>query len=372
MKYHLLKLCVFVVFISCSNKSNVKEKDSNLQTEYSAVTKVNYDTTMFDFEPDIRLFTTMAFANISGYDFENTDSMSIDRVGLRNSLDSILTIEYKEKVSEASKNDFFASIGKKAFSLSNPPHFTWLPDSLNLNHPAKKDSTYLELINEFYKEAKIPDLWKKYESKLREANYQYIPFSSLAIDDIIEYCRCSKDIFKAKKIVFNICPFMQNESGFTEYSNSRIIIVVSPRKAEPGPQAFYHETLHNVVNPIVDSYSLKMKGILTASSIGFDVRMKKMRGNYAGGNPFISECMVRAIDYILREKHFNWSKEKTLDEINNQYSYGLTLIPFFYEQLLEFEKSSLSLEDYYVTMIQNYNIEQEKDRWKSFQANKKY
>ena len=74
---------------------------------------------------------------------------------------------------------------------------------------------------------------------------------------------------------------------------------------------------------------MKMKKNLTASSIGFDVRMKKMRGNYAGGNPFISECMVRAIDYILREKHFNWSKEKALEEINNQYSYGLTLIPFF-------------------------------------------
>ncbi len=372
MKYHLLILCVLIVFISCSNKSNVKEKDSNLQTEYSAVTKVDYDTTLFDFEPDIRLFATMAFANISGYDFENTDSMSIDRIELRNSLDSILTTEYKEKVSKVSKNEFFASIGKKAFSLSTPPQFVWLPDSLNLNYPAKKDSTYLELINEFYEVAKIPDLWEKYEGKLREVNYQYIPYSSLAIDDIIEYCKSSKVIFKSKKIFFNICPFMQNDCAFTEYTNSQIFIVVSPRIEEPGPQAFYHEALHHVINPIIDSYSLKMKGILNASSIGFDVRMKKMQGNYAGGNPFISECMVRAIDYILREKHFNWSKEKTLNEINNQYSYGLTLIPFFYEQLLEFEKSSLSLEDYYVRMIQNYNNDQEKERWKSFQASIKY
>ena len=372
MKYHLLILFVFVIFISCSNKSNVKAKGSNLQIDNSAITKVDYDTTLFDFEPDIRLFTTMALANISGYDFENTDSMSIDRIELRNSLDSILTTEYKEKVSKVSKNEFFASIGKKAFSLSTPPQFVWLPDSLNLNYPAKKDSTYLELINEFYEVAKIPDLWEKYEGKLREANYQYIPFSSLAIDDIIEYCKCSKDIFKSKKIVFNICPFMQNQSAFTDYSNSQIFIVVSTRIEEPGPQAFYHEALHNIVNPIVDNYSLKMKGILYASSIGLDVRMKIMHGNYAGSYPFISECMVRTIDYILREKHFNWSKEKTLNEINNQYSYGLTLIPFFYEKLLEFEKSSLSLEEYYVTMIQNFNIGQEKDRWKEFQANIKY
>ncbi|WP_430971824.1 hypothetical protein [Sunxiuqinia rutila] len=373
MKYLLLLFCVLLVFISCSNKSNVKEKDSNLQIEHLANNKVDYDTTLFDFEPDIRLFTTMAFANISGYDFENTDSMSIDRIGLRNSLDSILTIEYKDKISEASKNDFFASIGKKAFSLSDPPHFIWLPDSLNLNHPAKKDSTYLELINEFYKVAKISDLWKKYESKLREANYQYIPFSSLAIDDILEYCRCSKDIFNVKKIVFNICPFMQNESGFTEYSNSQIYIVVSPRIEEPGPQAFYHEALHNVINPIVDGFTQKqIKKLLDASRVGFSERMKKMHGNYVGGYPFISECMVRTIDYILREKHFNYSKEKTLNEINNQYSYGLTLIPFFYEQLKEYETGSISLEEYFTTIIENYSFELEKERWQNFQMNGKY
>jgi hypothetical protein len=357
-----------LIFISCSNKSKVESKDSNLPIKYSAINKVEYDTTLFDFEPDIRLFTTMAFANISGYDFENTDSMSNDRIELRNSLDSILTIEFKEKVSEVSKNEFFASIGKKAFSLSNPPNFSWLTDSLNLIYPAKKDSSYLELVSEFYKVAKIPELWKEYEGKLREVNYRYIPFSSLAIDDIIEYCKAPKDIFKGKQIVFNICPFMQNNSGFTEYSNSQTFIIVSQRKGESGPQAFYHEALHHVVNPIVDS----SKGISNVGRIGFSVRMKKMHGAYAGGDPFISECMVRTIDYILREKHFNWSKEKTLNEINKQYSYGLTLIPFFYEQLEEYETSSLSLEEYFTTIIKNYNFELEKKRWQDFQANEKY
>jgi hypothetical protein len=357
-----------LIFISCSNKSKVEAKNSDLQTEYSEVKKVEYDTTLFDFEPDIRLFTAMAFANISGYDFENTDTMSNDRIDLRNTLDSILSIEYKEKVSHVCKNESFASFGKKAFSLSNPPNFSWLPDSMNLIYPAKKDSTYVKLLNEFYEVAQIPDLWKKYESKLREVNYRYIPFSSLAIEEIIEYCKAPKDIFKSKQIVFNICPFIQNQSGFTDYSDSQTFIVLSHRIGEPGPQAFYHEALHHVVNPIVDS----SKGIVNAGRIGFSVRMKKMYGAYAGGYPFISECMVRAIDYILREKHFNWSKEKTLNEINNQYSYGLTLIPFFYEQLKEYETSSLSLEEYFTTIIKNYNFELEKKRWQNFQANEKY
>ncbi len=368
MKYLPLIFYIFLISISCSNKSKVESKDSNLQTECSEANKVEYDTALFDFEPDIRLFTTMAFANISGYDIENTDSMSNDRIELRNHLDSILTFEYKEKISEYSKREFFASIGKRAFSLSNPPEFSWLPDSLNLIYPAKKDSTYLELISEFYKVAKIPELWKEYEGKLREVNYRYVPFSSLAIDEILEYCKAPKLSFNSKQIVFTICPFMQNQSGFTDYSNSQIFIVVSPRIEEPGPQVFYHEALHHSVNPIVDS----SKGFINAGSIGFDVRIKIMQGNYAGGNPFISECMVRTIDYILRKKHFNWSEEKTLNEINKQYAYGFTLIPFFYEQLKEYEKSSKSFEEYFMTIIENYNFKLENERWKSFQANKKY
>ena len=370
MKHTTYILFVFVVLLSCNNKPKGEIKIAELQREQTSDSIITYDTVMFNFEPDVRLFTTMSFANISGYDRENT-TMTKERLEIRSYLDSVLTSDFKEKISGISKKELFASFGNKAFNLTYPPTFNWLADSLSLTYAPRKDENYPALLTEFYSVAKISDLWKKYKEKFRTENYAYIPYSTKGIEDIIGFCRVKKDYFANKQFVFNICPIMQNQSGFTCYSKTKVFIVVSPRESEPSPAAFYHEALHHIINPLVDKSSDKLAAIRAIGRVGFNVRMKEMNGYYLGINDLFSECMVRAIDYALREDYYKWSKEKVKEELDKEYHYGLTLIPYFYEKLTEYKKTSMTLEAYLPIIIQGIDVEREKLRWNKFQKNER-
>lgn len=368
MKYMLLISSLYIVFLSCNTNTKRDIRKTGLESETLSDSIITYDTKMFDFEPDIRLFTTMSFANASGYDQENTE-MTKERLEIRSYLDSVLTPDFKEKISGISKNEIFASFGHIAFSLSYPPRFGWLPDSLSVTNRPPKSENYLALLNEFYSATNIPDLWKKYEEKFRTENYAYIPYSTKGIEDIVSFCRVNKDYFGNKQFVFNICPLLPNNSGFTCYSEAKIFIIVSPREAEPGPAAFYHEALHHIVNPIVDKNYDQLTKLGGIEKVGWEVRMQ-MNGAYLGRGDFFSECMVRTIDYMLRGKYYGWSKEKIKEEIGKQYNLGLTLIPFFYEKLSEYEKTSMTLEEYLPTIIRQVDIGKEEKRWNDFQQNK--
>ena len=157
---------------------------------------------------------------------------------------------------------------------------------------------------------------------------------------------------------------MQNESGFTCASKKDIYITISPRKTLPGPDAFYHEALHHIINPMVDENKFLIHKYSQVANIG-----KESRANaYYDIDALFSECMVRAIDYTLRERYYNWNQEKIKEEINRQYGFGLTFIPFFYEKLVKFKDSSETLEEYLPKLIQQIDIENEKTRWSNFKT----
>lgn len=361
----ILFLCgiLFLLLIGCSNQTNGKKQ--NAQEALVDSSKLSYDTARFDLEPDIRLFTVLAFANGSGYDYENT-VMTRERLELRHYLDSILPPEYKDQIAgtyKATDGGLFAYVGGKAFNLSMPPAFSWLPEAGTLIVPYyRKDEKFASQVKEFYLKANIPALWNKYYPDLKKTNYKYAPYTDKAIKDIIQFCRVDKNYFDSIKIHFNVFPFMQNESGFTCSSKKDIYLIVSPRKTLPGPDAFYHEALHHIINPMVEKNKFSINDNIT--SIG-----KGNRSNYySTGDGLFAESMVRTIDYILREKYYGWSKEETLVKINDQYGYGLILMPYFYEKLKVYSEDSVTLEKYLPEIISQIDIEKEKQRWNSFKA----
>lgn len=359
MKHPLYLILFSFLILSCSNRQKNKTESEASLIENDTIEIINFDGAKFDFEPDIRLFTIMALSNAPGYDLEDS-TLFAERKELHKHLDAVLSAELKEKI-KGFKNDY----GITTFSLTNPPDFDYLPDSLGVSVPCSpaKDPALLSLLNEFYIAADIPALWAKYQARLREYNYAFAPFTG-GIQDILNYCRVDGDFFDQKQFVLQICPFMQKSSAYTCSSASKIYIVASPAR-EAGPEIFYHEPLHHIVNPVVEKYTNDLMQIKNAAYIGSDVRLK-LGGHYLNIEALAPECLVRTIDYILRGKYYNWDESKTKAEIYSQYStYGLSLIPFFYEELKAYEASDLSLEDYFPRMLRRYDLKKEQERWKS-------
>lgn len=358
---HIL-IAFLVLIFGCNNRPKTETNKIEKSSKQVFDKAVSYDTLRFDLEPDIRLFTALAFANISGYDYENT-VMTRERSEMRNYLDSILPTDYKEKIAgtfNSTDGIVFATVGGKSFNLSQPPNFKWLPDTSTLILPKYlRDEKFAAVLSEFYLKANIPSIWSKFHANLKETNYEYAPYAEIAIEDIIKFCRISGAYFDSIKFHFNICPFMQNESGFTCASKKDIYIIVSPRNTLPGPDVFYHEALHHIINPMVDKNKFSIP--YQVANIG-----KESRSNaYSSIDGIFCESMVRSIDYLLRQKYYGWSKEETLKKIDNQYRYGLIFMPFLYEKLLEYNESSVSLEEYLPTIMNQIDIEKERKRWNS-------
>ena len=130
-----------------------------------SVTSVAQSNQLYNFEPDIRIFTAYSFYNVGGFDHDwlKMDTM---RIEIRNYLDSTLQINYIQEIENYVKNSNidWGSCGIYALNLTNAPDFKWICDTCNLD--LKNKFVGLDtLYRKFYINAEIESLWNKYKKK---------------------------------------------------------------------------------------------------------------------------------------------------------------------------------------------------------------
>ncbi len=371
------KLIYFALFISLFACIGNNEKTSS-KTDEASVNKKELSTkesNFLNYKPDIRIFTVLAFANAAGYEPFVPDSISIERKEIRLYLDSILTTDFKEKIREVYKQEkrhrFILPQIYLALNLSYPPNFELLPDSLKAKpeaEPLKNKEQYIQLLNEFYVKADVPKLWHKYSKKLENNNLKFANYASDAFKNITSFCRVDSSYYSNKFRQFNFYEELLANMGWGSIFNSNDTIFCFMNYNANGTSAFYHESLHFLVNPITDEYSNLLKTKKKIAKIALNRRLKF--GAYIQLNDLFSESMVATIDYTLREKFDNYSKEEIQLSLEKEYQKGLFLVPYFYEKLKEFDNTGLSLKEYYPQIINGIDYDLELKKWEN--RNKKH
>lgn len=109
-------------------------------------------------------------------------------------------------------------------------------------------------------------------------------------------------------------------TGFYTESESNSWIVYGPAEdGEEGPGAFYHESFHKLINPVV----YKNTGINGALKDLLPLAQEKLNGDHNELNELISESFVRAIDCYLTNEYYNKSdKNKLFEIIEDEYRQG--------------------------------------------------
>ncbi len=349
MKKQIIVAIVAMLISSCTNEHG---RDNN---------------EFFVFEPDIRLFTSYAFMNAAGYNHEWNATMHPIRIEVREYLDPILTDDYRQQIhkyyEKAGGGDFYA-YGVYAINSKNPPDFGLICDTCQ-NEDIARFEMYDSLLKDFYGRANIAGLWKKYYPKLLEINLQYKPFAEIAIKQITEYCRVDSNYFRDKadgRFYYQQIPLMSYFTAFFHETGSDYWVISGPSTGEADPSAFYHEPLHKIINPIVESYpelSMKIDDLVALSQ-------EKLEGDYNNITPLICESFVRTIDRILCARYNKFTDEKLREMVEDEYRLGHILSFYLLENLPDYEAGNKTLREFYPELISNIDIAHEKERWVNY------
>lgn len=326
---------------------------------------------LFVFDADERVFTAFAFMNAAGFDGEWRDEgMNPIRVEIREYVKSKLDSTFLQTIRDFHFGRYKGSwCGYADYALltEGPPDFEISYDSItteDVHETLDKHKGLSTLLSEFYKTASIEELWNKCKPILNGENNKYRQHSEKALDDIIEYCRLKKDVFleNIRNIHFMICPQMSYYTAQQNIVNGDMYIIHGPSEGEPSPAYFYHEALHEIINPLTEKHILKVneyKKLLQISN-------ERRNVGYNDWESIVNESFVRTIDKVLQGKLYNYSDDKILQTIKDEYKLGFILCLHIYENLSDYEKSSQSIEEYYPTIILRIDIEKEKNRWNNF------
>lgn len=289
---------------------------------------------------------------------------------IREYLNSTLDNDFKSKLKnfyDQHGGGIFVSYGSYALNCDFPPTFT-----LRSTDTEFEDfSGYDILLQEFYIKADMEHIWEKYKDTLYETNNAYEPFAGIALKQITDFCQVDSDYFEKNisgHFYYQIMPMMSHFTGFVASVGDDCWVVYGPKaKDEEGPGAFYHESLHKVVNPIVYAnlqLNERLKDLLPLAQ-------EKLNGDYDDLTDMICESFVRTIDRFLVNKYYDDSQADILYErVEDEYKLGHILCLYLLETLPEYVKSGKTLSEYYPMLISGIDIDKENDRWHNYWSNR--
>lgn len=346
MKRFTFITMVTILLISCSNE-NRKSKDE-----------------FFVFEPDLRLFTSYAFMNAAGYSHDWNSTMHPIRVEVRKYLDSILTDDYKKNIYEYYEKlgggDFYG-YGVYAINSKYPPKFGLICDTCK-NEGLEKFVMFDSLLQDFYEKAQIDELWERNYQKLYDINLQYKPFAEIAIKQITAFCRVDSNYFRNTangKFHYQQIPLMSYFTAFFNETGNDYWVISGPSGGGADPSAFYHEPLHKIINPIVESNSQVNEKIKSLTELS----QERLKGDYNSNNALLCESFVRTIDRILYARYNKLPEDELRQVVEDEYRLGHILSFNLLENLPAYEADNKTLQEYYPELISNIDVEYEKNRW---------
>lgn len=160
---------------------------------------------------------------------------------------------------------------------------------------------------------------------------------------------------------------MSHFTAFFNEAGSDYWVISGPSAGEPDPSAFYHEPLHKIINPIVESNANLTERLVVL----VELAQQQLKGDYNNATHLVCESFVRAIDRVLYGRHNHLKTDELRQIIDDEYRLGHILTFYLLENLPEYEASGKTLKEYYPILISNIDVEREKARWDEYWKNNK-
>lgn len=276
MRKVLTLLAVFLVVAGFSTTSMAIKHDRDLRDKVEDLVHFEYNE---------ELFTLSAFLNYTGMDSENFEFTDI-RQNVREDLEdmniNISDDRYFEN-HDTPDRDYYRILTHMGKAPNFKIDMKEVPNFLKSNRDLNKLNVALA---EFYREADISSLYKKYEEDydeiMSEAENETYDIFTRVIDTL------NIDIDKVSDVTIYIEPMYSRESGINYETEDMIYEFAGLDNASNvNYPNLVHEFLHSIINPIVDDNSKATK------------KVYRRIGVKRQDNGFMYECFVRPMTYTM-------------------------------------------------------------------------
>ncbi len=298
------------------------------------------------------LFTMLAALNAAGY---NTGIDLPDNSPLRAQLREYLS---KQKIPVLTDiRDFYvykhpsiAPYVSLALSLGAGPDFPYKVRDLDVPPDALAMDKFIPLLQRFYLEANVPELWKRVQPAYdAEIEKYHEPVSNITLL-VNSYLRSSTAGYQGRHFqVYIDLLAAPNQVQSRSYGND-YYVVVTPSK-EPNVFELRHTFLHFVVEPLASKYRAV---IMQNSALSDYLAGAPVEDSYK--NDFLlltTESLIKAIESRLDRKP---------SLVTDALKEGFILTPFFAEALVAYEKQPTAMRLYFPEMMETLDPAKERRR----------
>ena len=326
---------------------------------------------LFHFSEDVRLFTAYAMMNASGNRGEwRTGGMDPIRIQLRADLSGRIDSTFRAKIRAFNqRHGQILETYEAALLTSGPPDFHWSYNPKKTGDIAEivsTDSALPNLLAEFYRKARVAQLWDEYRPLIQAENDKYKPFADKAMDDVLSYCRLDSNFFysDSRLIHFEYMPLLPYFTSMTAWVNGQVYFIVGPQENKPDQSIFYYLLLNRVTFPLVKSDSTNVQRLAGL----FDAVKSKIDMRDANWRRLVAECFSEAMDIRLQKRLYALDDSTVQASLATEYKYGFILCPTIYRDLRQYESSGVSFSEYLPKILKSIDYNQEIRKWNDFWA----
>lgn len=358
MRARLLpSLLLLLISAGEANASTLQQKTQAPPRQQSPAGSARLESLLnIQFQPDIRVFTVMAAANIGGFDFESPgEKMSEVRRRVRRQLSTMNLPVYAKlrefyrshRVSEDPHQEEAAYVSL-ALLLGDPPNFKLDTSQDKMPADAIALKGFEALVREFYQEADVADLWKQYAPFYRDELKAYRPVLVDVIKESLKYFRIGTRVVLDRRII--LIPDLLNARDIVNARNLSHVyfIVVGPADAPTDNFVqLQHEYLHVIVDPLIEKYGaalLEHRDLLKLVQEQPDAK-REIREDFLRA---ATESLIEAVELRLHPG------DDPQQSLIRHFRRGLVLVPYFQRGLKSYEEENLlPFPAYLEVMVQN-------------------
>jgi tetratricopeptide (TPR) repeat protein len=339
----------------------------------AAASAMGQPTSKATLETGQPMFAVLTGMNLCGYDQELDASPSM-RKQIREEVAA--AARASQPASEAARHlcEFYrdhrqakqsadlAQYVSLALNLQGPPFATTMQEA-DLPPDAAYVLGFVPLLQRFYDAAGIHAIWLKHRPEydaLVEAAHDPISNMLMATD---VYLKMPISGYAGRSFTLHIEPMAAPGQVNARNYGENYFIEFAPERGVLPMKQIRHTYLHFILDPLAAKHGTALRRL---DPLMNQLQPAPMDAAFKRDTSLmVNECLIRAIEARLTPGKPAESETTRRQEVERAASEGFVLTPFFFEQLIQFEKTPESLRDAYPDFLHNLDVDHERKRMKS-------
>jgi len=238
----------------------------------------------------------------------------------------------------------FAQFVSLALLLGSPPEFKFTIPSEDLPPDASDIRDLVPLVQAFYRQANLQDLYARLQPRYADAIQRYAGRvrREIALSDA--YLRFPSGSYLGRTYHIYLCLLGAPDQVQARIYGDNYYLVVTPSE-QPRFKEIRHQYLHFLLDPLAVKYGadIHQKAALEAIARKAPLLDNDFKNDFS---LLVTECLIHAVE--LRMDKSSGAQQQASADLAK----GFILTPYFYDALAGYEKQDAPISVYYQQMIQ--------------------